>query len=150
MATNAQVMDALADQIDAELSAVTDVTIGVHGRAFSAATVPAVDMYPVAPSLLVDQLGGFGELVSSGLPLNIRVRVQPADLYAGEDLLLALTDDEDPLSIIGALDSDHMVNGHADDLKWGDWAGYIDFPDPNGEGRFLGSLLPVVVIKARS
>lgn len=153
MATLATVMDNIADQLTHVFSSVTDIErIGIHieGRAFSAAEMPAIDMLPVAPGLLRDRLGGFGDLVDSGWSLNIRVRVSPADLYAGEDLLLAFMDDEDPLSIIKALDYDHSLGGVASDIAWGDWLGYMPFPSPTGDGELLGSRLPLLVIKASS
>jgi hypothetical protein len=149
MATIAAIMDALAEQIDAQLSTVTDIQIDVQGRAFKAQTVPAVDMYPTGLNALDTTIAGYGELADAW-PLNIRVRVSPADVYAGEDLLLALMDDEDDLSIIACLYDDRTINGLASTMYWGAWGGFIDFPEPGGEGTFLGSLLPIVIVKARS
>lgn len=143
-------MTALADQIRTYLASVTDITVHVEGRAFKTAEVPAVDMYVTGPNGLEDGLVGFNRNPIGFIPLNIRVRVSPADSEAGEDLFLAFTDDEDDLAIVAALADDPTINGLASTIKWGDWAGYTDFPDVNGDGLFLGSLLPICVVKAVS
>jgi hypothetical protein len=152
MATIAQVMDAMAAQLENELQPATDIPLYIDSRAFSAPGTPAIDMLIASPTGLEAGLAAYGDRVG-GIPITIRVRVAIADVIAGEDLLLALMDDEDDLSIIKALDSDHSLGGTAQDIRWGDgfpWSGYTDFTDVNGEGFFLGSLLPVVVTKATS
>lgn len=153
MITNFEVRQAIADQLTTQLAAATDVTIHVEPLAFSVADVPAIDMYPVAANGLEAGLASFHDLYG-GFPLNIRVRVSPADVEAGEQLLDALMDDVGDLSILAALDSDHTLGGVAQDINWADgypWAGYIDFPAPDDKGgTFLGSLLPLIVIKAHS
>jgi hypothetical protein len=152
MATIAQVMDAMAAQLENELQPMSPVVLHIEPRAFSVAETPAIDMLIANPTGLEGGLAGYGELMG-GIPVTIRVRVSTADLYSGEDLLLALMDDEGDLSIIKALDSDHSLGGNAQDLKWNDgfpWSGYTDFTDVNGEGFFLGSLLQIVVLKAMS
>jgi hypothetical protein len=152
MATIAQVMDAMAAQLENELQPVSPVTLHIEPRAFSIAETPAIDMLIASPTGLEAGLAAYGDRVG-GIPITIRVRVSTADLYTGEDMLLALMDDEDDLSIIKALDSDHSLGGWAQDLKWQDgfpWSGYTDFTDVNSDGFFLGSLLQVVVIKAQS
>jgi hypothetical protein len=152
MATIAQVMDAMAEQLEDELQPVSPVTLHFEPRAFSIAETPAIDMLIANPTGLEAGLAAYGDLYG-GIPITIRVRVSTADLYTGEDVLLALMDDEDDMSIVKALDSDHTLGGWAQDLKWQDgfpWSGYTDFTDVNGEGFFLGSLLQVVVIKAQS
>ena len=152
MATIAQVMDAMAAQLENELQPSAPVVLHIEPRAFSVAETPAIDMLIASPTGLEAGLAGYNELYG-GIPITIRVRVSTADLYSGEDLLLALIDDEGDLSIVKALDSDHSLGGWAQDLKWNDgfpWSGYTDFTDVNGDGFFLGSLLQVVVLKAMS
>ena len=151
-ATIAQVMDAMAAQLENELQPSAPVTLHIEPRAFSVAETPAIDMLVANPTGLESELQGFDDLANV-IPITIRVRVSTADLYTGEDLLLALMDDEDDLSIIKALDSDRTLGGWAQDLAWPDgfpWSGYTDFSDINGDGFFLGSTLPVVVVKAKS
>lgn len=152
MVTLADVMTAAADQIDTVLSMETDIKIHVEGRAFIAAEVPAVDMFPTGSHGLEGGLAGFADEYG-GIPLAIRARVSTADLYSGEEILLAMMDDEDPLSIVAALDSDRTLGGVLSTLSWGDgwpWSGYTDFPSLNGDGTLLGSILNIVVVKAHS
>lgn len=145
----------MAAQLTNELAAgaaAWPVELHIEPRAFSVAETPAIDMLLANPTGLEAGLAAYGDLYG-GIPITIRVRVSTADLYTGEDMLLALIDDEGPLSIVAALDQDHSLNGWAQDIKWSDgfpWSGYQDFTDVNGEGLFLGSLLQVVVTKAQS
>ena len=152
MATIAQVMDAMAAQLENQLQPSAPVTLHIEPRAFSVAETPAIDMLIASPTGLEAGLAAFNDLYG-GIPITIRVRVSTADLYSGEDLLLALMDDEGDLSIIEALDSDRTLGGWAQNISWNDgfpWSGYTDFTDVNGDGFFLGSTLPIVVIKGQS
>lgn len=148
-ATLAELLDAVAGQIRDTLADVTDITVHVESGLFRSAEMPAVNVYPAARALTQD-LAGFNDLYG-GWPMNIRVAVSPADIDAGESLLWAFMDDStDPLSIIAALDFDHTLGGVADDLAWGDWAGYQDFGPLDEPGKFIGSTLPIIVAKAHS
>lgn len=149
MATLAAMLEAVADQIRDQLSAVTDITVHVEPGLFRSAELPAINVYPAPPaSIEGTELAAFGDTYG-GWPLSIRVAVSPADITAGEALLWALMDDgEDPLSVIAALDSDHTFSGAAQDAKWGEWSGYVDFSPPDEPGKFVGSVLPLIVVKA--
>lgn len=149
-ATLAELLDAIAVQLRTVLEAAAP-ELGFHIEAglFRSAELPAINIYPTSRALTQD-FGGFGDLYG-GWPMAIRVAVSPADIEAGESLLWSLMDDStDPLSIILALDSDHSLGGVADDVTWGDWAGYQDFSPPDDSGVFVGSTLPLLVVKARS
>jgi hypothetical protein len=152
VATIAQVMDAIAAQLENELQPQTTIDLNIHGRAFAAAAMPAIDMLVTPATGLESLLQGFDD-IANVIPITIRVRVSTADLYTGEDLLLAFMDDKDDLSILAALDADHTLGGWAQDITWSDgfpWTGYTDFPDINGDGYALGSTMPIVVTKALS
>lgn len=152
MATIGQVMDAIATQLENELQPRTSIDLHIEGRAFAIAETPAIDMLVANPTGLEAGLAAFNDEYG-GIPITIRVRVSTADLYTGEDLLLALMDDEDDLSIIKAIDTDRTLGGWAQDVSWQDgfpWSGYTDFTDINGDGFYLGSTLPLVVVKAQS
>lgn len=146
-------MTALADQLRSQLQPQTDIALHIEDRAFLAAETPAIDMLVTSPTGLEAGLQGFGDL-SVAIPLTLRLRVSTADLQAGENLLLALMDDEDELSVIKAIDYDHSLGGWAQDVVWDEttfpWAGYIDFPEINGDGILLGSTCQIVVLKALS
>lgn len=147
-ATLAEIMDALADQIRGVIDDVTDVDVQVEPRMVLNPTPPCIDMYVGDPS--ADQeLRSFGELIGGEL-LTIRARVGTADHYAGQDLLLALMDDEDPLSIAQAINEDRTLGGIASTLDLRDRSGYITFIDTLAEAALLGATWTVVVVKARS
>jgi hypothetical protein len=147
-ATLAEIMDALADQIRSVVVTVTDVDVQVESRMLLNPTPPAIDMYPADPSE-EPELRAFGELVGGEL-ITIRARCGTADHTAGQDLLLALMDDEDPLSIAQACNEDRQLGGLAADLHLRERSGYITFIDSASDAALLGATWQVVVIKARS
>lgn len=143
----AQLMDEIADQIRGTLDNVTDVQVQVEGRMVLSPSVPCIDLYLTDPS--DDQeLAAFGDLVGGEL-LTVRARVSSADTDAGQDLLLAFMDDDDPLSILNSI-SDPTLNGLAATIAFRSRSGFRDFPDLSGEGSWLGCLWNLVVVKARS
>lgn len=148
MATLAEIMDELADQIRDVLDDVTDVAVQVEPRIVLNPTPPVIDMYPGDPSN-DPELRGFADMVGGEI-LTVRARVSTADHTAGQDLLLALMDDEDPLSVMLAIKDDKTLNGLAADLDVRERSGYITFIDSVSDGALLGCTWQVVVIKARS
>jgi hypothetical protein len=148
VATLAQLLTALADQIRDSLDDVTDVAVQVEDRMVISPSAPCVDVYPADPSA-DEQLGAFGDLIGGEL-ITVRARVGTADTDAGQDLLLALMDDEDPLSILQAINDDRTLGGWAQDTHFRGRSGYTLFPDSGGEGVLLGCLWAVVAIKAQS
>jgi hypothetical protein len=148
VATLAQLLTALADQIRDSLDDVTDVAVQVEDRMVISPSAPCVDVYPGDPAADA-QLGAFGDLVGGEL-ITVRARVGTADTDAGQDLLLALMDDEDPLSIVQAINDDRTLGGCAQDTDVRGRSGYTLFPDSGGEGVLLGCLWAVVAIKGQS
>lgn len=149
MVTLAKIMNRIADEIRATIEQVTDISVQVEPRMILSPSPPTIDIYPSDPS---DDpaLAGFGEAqLHGGEQLTIRARVSAADATAGQDLLLAFMDDEDPLSIVRSI-ADETLNGHAAALAFQSQSGYRDFPDPSGEGSWLGCLWTLTVVKARS
>jgi hypothetical protein len=147
MVTLAKIMNSLADEIRNTITGVTDINVQVEARMILSPSPPTIDIYPTDPS--DDQaLAAFGEKIGGEL-LTIRARVSTADTNAGQDLLLAFMDDEDPLSIINAV-TDPTLNGRAATLAFRSRSGYRDFPDLSGEGSWLGCLWNLVVVKASS
>jgi len=145
--TLAQLMDALADEIRDTIEDVTDIDVQIEGRMILSPSPPTIDVYPTDPSD-DPELAAFGETIGGEL-LTIRARVSAADVNAGQDLLLAFMDDEDPLSVVNAI-TDPTLNGLAATLAFRSRSGYRDFPDLSGEGAWLGCLWNLVVVKARS
>lgn len=142
------ISDALADQIANAVAAATDIVIHVEGHWFETAELPAIDIYHTADNGLAPNLqGGFGDLLAFEC-FNIRVRVSPGDIDAGQRLLYELVDMEGDLSIIAALNGDPTVSNLAQTIAWGDWGGMSNFPDLNSDGSFIGEILPIKVVKA--
>lgn len=154
MSTFAEIMDALAEQLEDNLVPPDGIVLHIEPRAFAIAETPAIDMLIPSPTGLEDGLAAFAAHGGYGaFPILIRVRVSTADVYSGEDILLSLIDDEGPMSIIQALDLDHTLGGVCDDLTWGHgfpWSGYTDFPMSDGNGVLLGSTMPIVIAKTQS
>lgn len=148
MATLAEIMDELAAQIRDALDDVTDVAVQVEPRIVLNPTPPVIDMYPGDPSM-DPELRAFADTVGGEL-LTVRARVSTADHTAGQDLLLALMDDEDPLSVMLAIKDDKTLNGYAADVDIRERSGYITFIDSVSDASLLGCTWQVVVIKARS
>lgn len=148
MATLAALMDALADQIRDNLDDTIDVAVQVEGRMIMNPTPPTIDIQPGDPSA-DGEVAAFGDLYGGDV-LTVRARVSTADTDAGQGLLLALMDDEDPLSIVAAVNTDPTLGGLAADTDVRGRSGYTLFPDPGGDGALLGCLWAVLIIKARS
>jgi hypothetical protein len=145
VATLAELMDALATQIRDTLDDVTDVAVQVEPRWVVNPTPPTIDMYPADPSSDPD-LRAFGELVGGEL-VTVRARVDLADSVAGQDLLLAFMDEDDPLSVGAAIVEDSTLGGVAGSLDVRERSGYIRFLEG---GDYMGCTWQVVVVKARS
>ncbi len=148
------ILDAIASQLEENLTPPDGVVLHIEGRAFAIAETPAIDMLIPPSTGLEDGLAGFGTATRYGaFPVLIRVRVGTADVIAGEDLLLSMMDEDGPMSIVAALDADRTLGGVIDTLTWGygfPWGGYQDFPMSDGNGILLGSSMPVVVATNQS
>lgn len=154
MAAMRDILDAMAQQLRDNMTPPDGVDLHIEGRGFSIAETPAVDMI-IPPAVgLEEGLAGFGTRTRYGaFPVLIRARVGTADIFAGEDLLLDMMDEDGPMSIVAALDADRTLGGVIDSLTWGHgfpWGGYQDFPLSDGSGILLGSTMPVVVATKQS
>lgn len=148
MSTLAEILDEMGAAIRNVIDDVTDVDVQVESRMVLNPSPPCIDMYPADPSN--DQtLAGFADEIGGEL-IAVRVRVSTADHEAGQDLLLALMDDEDPLSVIAALNDEPTFNGTVSTMDIPSRSGYLLFPVPSGDGTLIGCLFNVVVVKARS
>lgn len=146
MATLAQVTTAIADTIRAVLEDV-DQTIQVEPHIVLAPAATCIDVYPADPS--DDQtLAGFGDTYGGEL-LYLRARLGSADSDSEQALLLALMDDEDPLSVSDALESDPTLNGTVQTMHLLSRSGIRQFQDPDGI-VYVGCLWQLTIVKARS
>lgn len=137
-------MDAMADQIRGVLDDVADMAVQVEPRWVPNPTPPCVDIYPADPSTDQD-LRALGDLLGEPL-FTVRARVDMSDTSAGQDLLLALMDDTDPLSVAAALEESDLA-GLAASVDVRSRTGYIRVLDG---GDFLGCMWQVVVTRATS
>lgn len=148
------VLDALASQLESNLTPPTGVDLHIAGRSFAIAETPAIDVVLPPATGLEDGLAGFGTHTRYGaFPILIRIRMGTADIIAGEELMLDLMDEEGPLSIIAALDADRTLGGAVDSLTWGNgypWSGWQDFPLSDGSGFLVGATMPVVLVTHQS
>ena len=148
------VLDALAEQLTANLTPPSGVDLHIEGRAFAIAETPAIDIYMPPATGYEEGLTGFaGHIRYGAFPVLIRARVGTADIYAGEDLLLDMMDDDGPMSIIAAIDADRTLGGVVDNIRMSDiwpWSGYEDFPMSDGNGILLGSTMPIVIVVKQS
>jgi hypothetical protein len=143
-----EIMDEMADQIRNAFSAVTDVDIQIEPRLVVNPTPPTIDLYP-GDSSRDPESASFVDLNGAYL-FTVRARVQTADTVAGQDLLLAFMDDENPLCLAQALDDDPTLNGLASSMDARDPSGYRVYPLPGAEGGLLGFQFTAVVIPGTS
>lgn len=144
MATLAELMDAMADQIRGVVDDVTDVAVQVEPRWIVNPTPPTIDIYPGDPSSDQD-LRAFTDLMGEPL-FTVRARVDMSDSTASQDLLLAFMDDTDPLSIAAAIE-DGDLGGLAASLDVRSRSGYVRVLEG---GDYLGCLWQVIVTRATS
>lgn len=137
-------MDAMADQIRGVLDDVTDIAVQVEPRWVVNPTPPCIDIYPADPSS-DQELRAFMDLMGEPL-FTVRARVDMADTFAGQDLLLAFMDETDPLSIAAAL-ADGDLDGLAQSVSVRSRSGYVLVREG---GDFLGCLWQVLVTRATS
>jgi hypothetical protein len=144
-AENAEILDAMADQIRAAVVAVTDIDVQVEPRRVTTASPPTIDMYPGDLSRGTEALA-FG--LNGELLFTVRARVNENDNYANQDLLLAFMDDINPLSIAKALVDDPTLGGLASSLDCVDPTGFVTYL--SGEQELLGFQFQCKVIRAES
>lgn len=147
MATVADVMDALAAQIQSQLSGTSDPVIEnlqAHGRLNFNPTPPAVDVYPADP--FVDRLTfGKGNITYY---LTVRARVSTADSDGGQGLLLSMMDPDATTSMERAIVYDRTLGGKISKLNIHEGpSAYGVFPDPSGQsGSLIGCTWTVRVV----
>lgn len=137
MSTVAQIMDAMASQIQSYLGGTASPVITnlqVDGRLIPSPTPPAIDVYPADPFQLPLAMGrGNNELF-----FTVRARVSTSDNEAGQDLLLSLMDPQATSSVAQAVLSNRTLGGVVE--KVGSVEGpsqYGLFGDPSG-ANWLG------------
>jgi hypothetical protein len=143
-----ELMQAIAAQIQTAVDADDRYdAFQVYPRLIWNPTPPTIDIYPGDPSRDPES-AAFHDL-DGGYLFTIRARVGTPDNEAGQNLLLAMLDDGDPLSIRAALDADPHLGGLGRIGPAGT-TGYLFFPAANNEGAWLGAQWTVLVTPAHS
>ena len=140
-----EIMNEMADQIRAAVVTVTDVDVQVEPRMVPNPTPPTIDIYP-GDSPRDRDTAGFAVDDDEGWYITVRARVGTADNFAGQDLLLALMDPTNALSVGQALYDEPTLNGYATDLDIVAQTGYIAIPDLDGGATRLGCQWTVRVL----
>lgn len=140
-ATLLEVCQALADQIEDELTdAIPDLQ--VKGTLILAPTPPAVDIYPADP--FQEQIS-FGQ-ASNIVYLAVRARVNTPDNEGAQELLLSMMDPRAATSVAAAVYEDTTLNGTVEQaIVSAGPSDYGIFPDPSGQGAYLGCFWTVRV-----
>jgi hypothetical protein len=143
----AAILDQMADTLETAFDG-SDLDIQVVPRMNFNPTPLSVDMFPGDPFRDPDTAGMGDE--SGALLFTVRARVSTADFEAGQDVLLALMDDTDDLSVATALMDDYTLNGLASSVYVTGPSGFVRFDDGSGKGALLGVQWGVTILAVNS
>lgn len=129
-----QVQTALADQLrDVLLDAIPNLQ--VEPLLLWNPTPPAIDIYPADPFQEQTTFGNRNDIVY----LSVRARVNTPDHEGAQEVLLSLMDPRADTSVQQALLSDRTLGGTVTDVTLFEGpSNYGIFPDPSGQGAYLG------------
>jgi hypothetical protein len=142
------ILDQIVDTLETAFATVDDIDVQVWPRRVLDPTSPCVDMYPGDPTRTAEG-AGMGD-VAGALVLTLRARVNTADQDHGQELLLAMMDEEDPLSVANALHADQTLNGTVSSLRVEGPFGHVLYEDPGRNGALLGIDWRVTILRSRS
>lgn len=132
MTTLLEVQTALADQIRDTLD---NTDIQVEPLLVWNPTPPAIDIYPADPFQEQERLGVGNDLIF----LSVRARVNTPDHDGAQELLLSLMDPKASTSVQQAILTDETLNSTVTQaVVFEGPTNYGIFPDPSGQGAFLG------------
>lgn len=141
------ILDELADTLREAFVLVTDIDIQVEPRMVLNASPPTVDIFPADP-FREELTAGMGE-VEGAYRFTIRARVSTTDADAMQDLLLAMMDHRNALSVKEILMADPTLNGLADDMDIDGPTGYRRYVEPGAtEVALLGVEWTATVVDA--
>jgi hypothetical protein len=108
----------------------------------------AIDIYPDDP-FRDPETAGMGD-ISGGYRFAVRARTGLNDLDSGQDILLALMDDENAYAVGYSLADDPTLNGTASDAMLYGPSGFREFPVLGGTEKMVGVVWNLLVIAAHS
>ena len=150
MSTLATILTELAGVIRDTVDDVTDVDVQVEDMIVINPTTPCIDMWPATPSSDIEPTGFSAHLGNEGELITVRARVAATDSRAEQELLLALMDEEDPLSVAAAVLEDTSLNGTASDVALRDRTGFLPVLDVTGSVSMISCEWTFMVVKALS
>ncbi len=131
---------ALADQIR---TVIADPSVQVAPMLVWNPTPPCIDIYP-SETFQEQESFGKGNTV---IYLDVRARVNTPDHDGAQELLLSLMDPEGDTSVQQAILSDDTLDNIVESVTTSAGpSNYGIFPDPSGQGAFLGCTWTVRVI----
>ena len=140
MSTLLEVQSALADQV---ADVLNDVTIQVAPMLVWQPTPPCIDIYPADP---FQEQQGFG-VGRDTVYLSVRGRVNTPDHDGAQELLLSLMDPKAATSVQQAIESDQTLGGAVTQAMISEGpTNYGIFPDPSGQGAYLGCTWTVRIV----
>lgn len=148
MAGLQDIIEATADQIRGVLVTANQLDVQVEPRWIIAPTPLAVDVIPGTIGR-DPETATFGD-IAGGYFLTVRARINTPDFDSSYDILLALMDDDNDLSLAGAVADDPTLNGYASSIDLREFTGLQAYERINGEGADLGFQFTVLVIPAES
>ncbi len=123
---------ALADQIR---TVIADPSVQVAPMLVWNPTPPCIDIYP-SETFQEQESFGKGNTV---IYLDVRARVNTPDHDGAQELLLSLMDPEGDTSVQQAILSDDTLDNIVESVTTSAGpSNYGIFPDPSGQGAFLG------------
>jgi hypothetical protein len=133
-----QIMDEMAATLLAVVgpAVAPEVEVQVTPRRNFNPTPPSIDIYPSDPFRSAPDNASLAEL-QGDLVFLVRARVSTVDNIAGQDLLLRLMDELDPIGVAGALMDDQSLNGLASSVDAESNSGYRLYIEPGDEPRPL-------------
>lgn len=129
----ADILDALAEQIADELSAVQDLQV-IGEMNLTPQTIPSIDIYPDDEFQTPSAFGG-----KVTLNLLIRARVNTVEHEGAQRLLFSLMDPyTEATSLMLAVESDTTIGGKVDNIACDPPSGFGAYVEPDGKGALLG------------
>lgn len=142
------ILTACADQIRDTLVAANQLDVQVEPRWIVAPTPLAVDVIPGTIGR-DPETAGFGD-ITGGYFLTVRARVNTPDYDGPYDIIVALMDDNNDLSLAAAVADDPTLGGYATSLDLRDFTGLQAYERVDGSGADLGFQFTVLAIPAES
>jgi len=148
MAGLQDIITAAADQIRDTLVTANQLDVQVEPRWILAPTPLAIDVIPGTVGR-DPETAAFGD-IAGGYFLTVRARINTPAFDESYDILLALMDDNNDLSLAAAVADDETLNGYATSIDLRDFSGLQAYERVDGSGADLGFQFTVLALPAQS